>query len=123
MELLADSVKLVDGMKAGSHVFLVERDLDGDLLRSEIRGLTPEEQLEVIDRAINRLSGWARGMVELARLRVVAHRDGKPAALRQLESIATAYGDPYGARDGRIRDRIISPQTCRDRVLRRGPAR
>jgi hypothetical protein len=93
MELLADSVKLVDGMKT-SHVFLVERELDRDLLRSGIRGLTHDEQIEVIDRAIERLSGWARGMVELARLRIVAHRDGKPAALKQLEPIATAYSDP-----------------------------
>jgi hypothetical protein len=93
MELLADSVKLIDGMKSGSHVFLVERELDRDLLRSGVRGLTYDEQLEVIDRAIERLSGWARGMVELARLRIVAHRDGKPAALEELEPIAAAYED------------------------------
>jgi hypothetical protein len=92
MELLADSVKLVDG-STSSHVFLVERKLDRDLLGSGIRGLTYDEQLEVIDRAIDRLSGWSRGMVELARLRIVAHRDGKPAALKQLELIASAYSN------------------------------
>jgi predicted O-methyltransferase YrrM len=92
MELLADSVKLVGGMKT-SHVFLVERELDRDLLESGIRGLSHDEQLDVIDRAIERLSGWPRGMVELARLRIVAHRDGRAAALEQLEPIARAYTD------------------------------
>jgi hypothetical protein len=95
MELLSDSVTLVDGMKAGSHVFVVDRPLDRGLLERGVRGLSYPEQLQLIDRAIDRLDGWARGMVQLARARVVANGDGRAAALAEVEAVAAANDDPY----------------------------
>jgi len=95
MELMSDSVRLVDGMKAGSHVFFVERELPPDLLRNGVRGLDHDAQLAAMDRALARLDGWARAMVELARTAIVADRDGPDAALRDVAAIAERYSDPY----------------------------
>jgi hypothetical protein len=95
MELLSDSVSLVDGMKAGSHVFAVERPLDRRLLEQGVRGLSYAEQLRIIDRAVDRLEGWARGMVQLARARVIANGEGRAAALTEVEAVAATNDDPY----------------------------
>ncbi len=95
MELMADSVKLVDGMKAGSHVFFVEEDLPAHVLTSGLRHLDHDQQLELMDRAVQRVDGWARGMVELARTAVLADRDGPDVALREIDGIAKRYSDPY----------------------------
>ncbi len=95
MELLSESVSLVDGMKAGSHVFFVERDLPGEVLQRGLRGLSHDRQLELMDSAAHRVCGWARGMVELARTAVIADRDGSAAAAREVEAIAERYTDPF----------------------------
>ena len=86
---------LVDGMKAGSHVFFVERELPRDLLERGLRRLRHDDQLELMDRAVQRVDGWARGMVELARTAVIADRDGSVAALREVDDIARRYDDEY----------------------------
>jgi hypothetical protein len=95
MELLADSVVLVDGMKAGSHVFYVERELPADVMRDGLRGLGHDEQLRLMDRAIERGEGWTRGMLELSRAAVIADRDGPTAALQEVAGIDSRYSDPY----------------------------
>jgi hypothetical protein len=94
MELLRDSVRLVDYMKAGSHVYVVERKLNRRLLRRGLLELSGDEQLELMDAAVARAEGWPRGMVELARARVIAYRD-RPAALREVTSVLARYDDEY----------------------------
>jgi hypothetical protein len=94
IELIRDSVRLIDYMKAGSHVFLVESELDEDLLARGIRGLSLDEQLEILQRAIDRSSGWPRGMLELSRAGVLKHVD-REEALAQVNAIEERYEDPY----------------------------
>ena len=60
-----------------------------------MRGLDHDAQLAAMDRALARLDGWARAMVELARTAIVADRDGPDAALRDVAAIAERYSDPY----------------------------
>jgi hypothetical protein len=94
MELIRDSVRLVDYMKAGSHVFVVERQLAGRLLARGLRGLSHHEQLEILQSAIDRSSDWPRGMLELSRAGVLKQVD-REAALAQVIAVGERYEDPY----------------------------
>lgn len=95
MELMSDSVELVDGMKAGSHVFSVERELPAAVLRDGVSGLDYATQLTLLERASERVEGWARGMLELSRATLIADHDGPSPALQEVARIADAYSDPY----------------------------
>jgi hypothetical protein len=91
VELLRDSLVLVDWMEWGSHVFFVERELRGDVVDGGVGGLDIDTKIEVIDRAVARAEGWVQGMVEVARTFLIAERDGRKAALAELSSIAERH--------------------------------
>jgi hypothetical protein len=92
VELMRDSLVLIDWMEWGSHVFLVDRDLPRDVLEDGVGGLDVTTKIEVIDRAVARAEGWVQGMVEISRAFLVAERDGRDAALADLRSIAERHG-------------------------------
>jgi hypothetical protein len=91
VELMRDSLALVDWMEWGSHVFLVERELPRDVLEDGVGSLDVTTKIEVIDRAVARAEGWVQGMVEVARTFLIAERDGRDTALRELRSIAERH--------------------------------
>lgn len=91
VELMRDSLVLVDWMEWGSHAFFVERELPRDVLEEGVGGLDLETKLELIDRAVARAEGWVQGMVEISRAFLIAERDGTDAALRELRSIAERH--------------------------------
>jgi hypothetical protein len=91
VELMRDSLVLVDWMEWGSHVFFVERELPRDVLEDGVGGLSVDAKIEVIDRAVARADGWVQGMVEVARAFLIAERDGRDAALAELRSIAERH--------------------------------
>ena len=91
VELMRDSLVLVDWMEWGSHVFFVEKELPADVLETGVGGLDLETKFELIERAIARAEGWVRGMVEIARAELVAERDGVDAALAELKAIAERH--------------------------------
>jgi hypothetical protein len=93
MELMSDSVRLIDGMEAGSHVFFLEHEVPPELIERGVSGIGFDRQLELIDRAIERLDGWARGMIEITRATMLAERDGSHAGLRELASIGDHYSE------------------------------
>jgi hypothetical protein len=95
MELLSDSVELIDGMKAGSHLFFVKRELPADVIQNGVGGLDYETQIELLGRATARAEGWARGMLELSRATLIAAHDGRLPALQDVARIAESYSDPY----------------------------
>jgi hypothetical protein len=95
VELMRDSLVLVDVMEWGSHVFFLERELPSELLANGVSGLDLDTRFELMDRAVARSDGWARGMVEIARTTLVYQRDGRKAALADLDSIADRYAE-YG---------------------------
>jgi len=96
VELMGPSVRLIDGMEWGSHVFFVEDDIPRELIERGIRHLDHGQQLEILDSAIGRLDGWPRGMIEIGRAIVLAERDGPQAGLADLAAIAEAYARyPY----------------------------
>jgi hypothetical protein len=87
MELLRDSVVLLDWMEWGSHVFFVERELPTDVLQNGVGGLDVDTKLELTERAVARAEGWVRGMLEISRSVLVAERDGPEAALAELRAV------------------------------------
>jgi hypothetical protein len=93
VELMRDSLRLIDGMEWGSHVFFVEKEIPVELMEQGIRTLDHDQQLELIDSAIRRANGWVRGMIEISRAAVLAERDGREAELSELAWIAERYSD------------------------------
>jgi hypothetical protein len=87
VELMRDSLVLVDWMEWGSHVFFVEDELPVDVLENGIRGLEFEAKLEQMDRAVARADGWVKGMLEVSRCILLADCDRPDAALAELASI------------------------------------
>jgi hypothetical protein len=87
VELLRDSLVLLDWMEWGSHVFFVERELPADVLKNGISGLDVDVKLELIEQAGARAEGWVQGMLEISRTFLVAERDGPDVALAELERV------------------------------------
>jgi hypothetical protein len=87
VELLRDSLVLLDWMEWGSHVFFVERELPADVLQKGVGGLDAETKVELIDVAAARSEGWVQGMLQISRSIVVADRDGPEAALAELRAV------------------------------------
>jgi hypothetical protein len=91
VELLRESLVLVDWMEWGSHVFFVDHDLPADVLQNGVSRLDLDARLELMDSAIERAEGWVRGMLETSRTSLVAERDGPDAAVAELVAIAERY--------------------------------
>ncbi len=87
VELLRDSLVLLDWMEWGSHVFFVERELPVELLQNGVEGLDIETKVELIDRAVAQAEGWVQGMLEISRSILVVERDGEEAGLAELRAV------------------------------------
>jgi hypothetical protein len=96
VELMRDSLILVDWMEWGSHVFFVEGELPRDVLERGVSGLDFETKFRLMERAIARSDGWVRGMLELDRTSLVVARDGTEAGLRDLASVVK-YNRGHGS--------------------------
>jgi hypothetical protein len=96
VELLRESLVLVDWMEWGSHVFFVESELPTDVLENGVGGLELEAKIELSERAVARAEGWVQGMLEVSRAVLIAERDGPRAALAELASIHERHpGHPF----------------------------
>ena len=96
VELLRESLVLVDWMEWGSHVFFVEQELPVDVLESGVADLDLDTKLELVDRAVARAEGWVQGMLEVSRTLLVAERDGPRAALAELALVRERHpGHPF----------------------------
>jgi hypothetical protein len=91
VELMRDSLVLIDWMEWGSHVYLVEDELPQTVMANGVKRLDLDSKFELIDRAVGRSDGWVRGMVEISRSALVAERDGDAAARADLDLIAARY--------------------------------
>lgn len=91
IELMRDSLVLLDWMEWGTHVFFVEREIPTEVIARGASGLDVEARFDLIDRAIARADGWVRGMLEIDRAALIVDRDGKDAGLAELASIAERH--------------------------------
>ena len=87
VELMRDSLVLIDWMEWGSHVFFVERELPADVLQRGVGALDLDAKVALVDDAARRAEGWVLGMLEISRALLVAERDGPDAGLAELASI------------------------------------
>jgi hypothetical protein len=93
VELLRDSLVLVDRMEWGSHVFFVKTELPSKALESGVRDLDLDVKIELIDQAIAHSDDWFQGMLEVDRALLIAERDGAEAAVADLASIRHRRAD------------------------------
>jgi len=93
VELMRDSLTLVDWMEWGSHVFLLEGEVPAEL---GVASLDLDTRFELMERAIARADGWVRGMLELSRTALVVERDGPAAGAADAAGVADRHR-PYGA--------------------------
>ena len=87
VELMRDSLVLVDFMEWGSHVFFVERELPVDVLQNGVAGLDLHTKVELIEQAASDSEGWVQGMLEVDRALLFEERDGTQAVLAELATI------------------------------------
>jgi hypothetical protein len=95
VELMRDSLVLLDWMEWGSHVFLLQGEVPAELIERGVGGLDVDTRLELIDRAVAHADGWVRGMLEIDRAALVLERDGEEAAAAELAAIGQRY-ERYG---------------------------
>jgi hypothetical protein len=87
VELMRDSLVLIDWMEWGSHVYFVESELPADVIERGVRGLHIDTKLELIERAALHAEGWVLAMMEVSRALLLAERDGPEVAMVELEAI------------------------------------
>jgi hypothetical protein len=91
VELMQDSLVLVDWMEWGTHVFFLEGEVPAELIEKGVTRLDVETRFELIDQVIARSDGWVRGMMEISRTELVVERDGAAAGLADLAAIADRH--------------------------------
>ncbi len=93
LELMRESVELVDAMENGSHVFFLKNEIPTELIEHGVRNLDFASKFALIEQAADRASGWVRGMMEIARVALVVERHGYEAGRRELDAIAARYSN------------------------------
>src|SRR5213078_2746059 len=87
VELLRDSLVLLDWMEWGSHVFFVADELPAHVLERGVGGLDLDVKIELIEQAAAHAEGWVLGMLEVSRTLLVAEQDGPRRALTELAEV------------------------------------
>jgi hypothetical protein len=87
VELMRESLPLIDWMEWGSHVFFVESELPADLLERGVGDLELDRKLELLEQAAGHAEGWVQGMLEISRATLLTEREGPEATLAEFASI------------------------------------
>jgi cephalosporin hydroxylase len=93
MELIADYVEMLDWMPHGTVAYLLHTALPPEILQTRLRDLGPEQQLALMDSAAARWTGEPRGMVELARVMLIAELYGLERAADEFYSVRARYSE------------------------------
>jgi hypothetical protein len=93
VERMSTSLRFIDGMEWGTHVFFVEDEIPVEVIEEGVTGLDLDTKLELMDRAVGRSEGWVRGMLEIGRASLLAEREGKEAGRRELAHIAARFSE------------------------------
>jgi predicted O-methyltransferase YrrM len=115
VELMRDSLTLVDWMEWGSHVFLLDRDVPAGI---SVASLDIDTRFELLGQAINRADGWVRGMLELSRTALVVERDGADAGVADAEAVAARF-KPYrnvGEAAAEVRQNLVGQRSWLKRL-------
>jgi hypothetical protein len=90
VELMGDSLRLVDWMEWGSHVFFVQEEIPAPALNGVV-GVDLDTRLELMQRAVDKSEGWVRGMLEIGRASLLSDRYGRDRGQQELARIAERY--------------------------------
>jgi glycosyltransferase involved in cell wall biosynthesis len=93
VELMGASLRLIDGMERGSHVFFLQGEVPSELMTEGVSRLDDATKLGLLEQSIARCEGWVRGLQEIARAELIHERFGAEAAVQELQRIAEAYAD------------------------------
>jgi len=94
VELMWNHLEHIAWMPHGTHLFRLTEAVPHAVLSVDLlRDLTADQQFELMDRAIARWDGETRGMLELAKVSLVALHFGRDAALRHTEYARQLYLD------------------------------
>jgi hypothetical protein len=92
MELLAPCVTILDSMRNGSVAYLLTAPVPAELIGAKLRDvLTPDRKRALMDSAVNRWQGEERGLVELARVMLIAELDDLASARNEYDSVMARY--------------------------------
>jgi len=92
MELVAEFVEILDWMPNGSVAYLLRAPIPPDVLGLQLRGdFSAEQQLSLMARAVDRWRGEERGLVELARVMLVAEILGAAGASEEFQMVRARY--------------------------------
>lgn len=95
VELMRDSLRWLDAMPWGSHVFLVEREIPERLLEISVeRDIPTEEKLVLLDRAIARGDGGSADMVTLSKAAMLGELDRGDDAHLLVDAVEARTDDP-----------------------------
>jgi hypothetical protein len=92
MELLAPCVTILDSMRNGSVAYLLTAPVPAELIGAKLRDvLSPERKRALMDSAVNRWQGEERGLVELARVMLIAELEDLASARKEYDSVLARY--------------------------------
>jgi hypothetical protein len=101
MELLEDAFEYLGSLPYGTAIFGSKRAIGADEVPASLREAVPDaRKLELFDRSAARFAAEDRGLVELARLRLLADLGRAPEASEALEELVHEYGEHERVRAG-----------------------
>jgi hypothetical protein len=93
VELMRDSLRWLDALPYGTHVFLVEEPIAESVLNTRVKDLSPEVKLDLIDRAIANNDGDGRAMAEIAKGVLLGLLGKASEGRRMIDDVATRHPD------------------------------
>ena len=91
MEYLADYFEYIAFVEYNTTVYLHTRSIPTDILQVKLWELPIERKVELMDRAIGRFSGYAKGMLECAKAALVLESGQAERAIEILASVRERY--------------------------------
>lgn len=93
VELMRDSLTLIDEVPYCTQVFCLERAVDPTLCEAGAWGRPDESKLQLMDAAIARSSGGTRGMLELSKAVLLFSVGRHDTARRLFDDVGRRYDD------------------------------
>src|SRR5262249_20974490 len=95
MEYLADYFESIAFVEHNSTVYLHTRPIPSDVLQVKLVDLPLQRKVELMDRAIGRFSGYARGMLECAKAALLLESGQASVALELLAGVRERYPEDH----------------------------
>ena len=95
MEYLADYFEYVAFVEYNSAVYLHTRSIPTEVLQVKLRDLPLRQKIELMDRAIGRFSGYAKGVLECAKAALLLEGGQARKAMEMLDHVRERYAEDH----------------------------